>query len=110
MSDEQDPSEIFRAIFGLPDEETLQKQKMAVTAEVHEIYSWFSNADKESLQRLKSIVGSIITASNGHSGAVMQAAFWQGYVAAKLEDHHSICAACGVNHMDELTTEQSDED
>lgn len=110
MSDhEHDPSEMFREILGLPDKETVQREKMHATAETHEIYNWFNTVDQESLQRIKTIVGSVINASNGHSGAAMQAAFWQGFIVAKLEDNHSVCPACGVNHMDELALDDETE-
>lgn len=104
---DHDPEKFLRHMFGLPDDDTIQKQKMALTAEVHSIYDWFNSADEESLKRVKAIVGSIINASTSLSGSLAQAAFWNGYTSAKLESNHGVCPACGVNHMDELTADET---
>lgn len=108
-NEQPDPQDFIRQIFGGPSKSEVDKQRMALQAESHATYGWFDNASEEDLTRLRLIVGSIIQAANGHSGAAMQAAFWQGYAAAKLEQHYGVCPSCGTNHMNELLDEPGDE-
>lgn len=109
MSIENDPEDFFRQMFFLPSREEMQRQHLANTAEVHEIYAWFNEASEEDLKRIKSITNSIISMSTSDPAAA-QAAFWQGFLTAKLDDHHNICPGCGVNHMDELLPPDKAED
>lgn len=100
-----EPEDIYGALFGPEAKAEIDKAKMKVSAEAHDIYAWFDHADKENLIRMKQIIGTILNASTSHSGAVMQAAWFQGYVTAKLNQHHNICPACSTDHMDELLSE-----
>lgn len=100
---EQDPEDVLRGLFGMPTKTEADRAKMQATAEIHEVYAYFDETDVLALKRMKTLMTSVINASNGASGAAMQAAFWQGFLTAKLEDHHAVCAACGVNHMEEFT-------
>lgn len=87
------------AVFSSPEDifKQLELQEMASEDRARNIHRLFDEGDKETLMAVRALMNMV--AGNPSSRAL--AAYYEGFVSAKIESRFNICPVHGVNHEEE---------